>query len=384
MARKRRGRGEGSVYQRKDGIWIASLSLGYDGDGKRQRLVVAGLTKKEALQKLDEKKGKHAAGLLTDAGTLTVGQFFEQWLEAAKASVCKGTHATYNQHVRDLLKPKLGGVRLAKLNTLHVEALYRTLAEDGHGTARQRHAGVTLRVALSWAVRHRLIPDNPVKRVKMPAHAKREIKPLTPEQIAAFLRAAQADRLYALYPLALDSGMRQGEMLGLIWSDVDFERGAVAVSRSLEEVGGDLALKEPKTAKSRRTLVLSEFTREALREHRKRMLAEGSYRPDGPVFCGVRNKTWLRKSDVYRHSFAPILKRAGLTFRFHDLRHCCASLLLAAGTDVKTVQERLGHSTPVMTLNTYSHVLEGAQALAAAKLNGVLAGAVKAGQGQMG
>jgi integrase len=372
---KRRGRGEGSVYQRKDRLWIASISLGYGPDGKRMRLVVAGLTKKEALQKLDVKKGKHAAGLITDAGTVTVGQFLQQWLEATKASVCKGTLATYRQHVDDLITPKLGGVRLAKLNGLHVEALYRLLADDGYSTARQRHAGVTLRVALSWAVRHRMIPDNPVKRVKMPQHAKREIKPLTAEQIAAFLKAAQTDRLYALYPLALDSGCRQGEMLGLIWSDVDFERGTVAVSRSLEEVGGNLALKEPKTAKSRRTIVLSEFTRAVLNEHRKRMLAEGSYRADGPLFCGSRNKTWLRKSDVYRHSFAPILKRAGLTFRFHDLRHCCATLLLASGCDVKTVQERLGHSTAVMTLTTYAHVLEGAQAAAAAKLNGILTAA---------
>jgi integrase len=146
----------------------------------------------------------------------------------------------------------------------------------------------------------------------------------------------------------------------------------------LEEVGGDLALKEPKTAQSRRTIVLSAFTLAALQEHRKALLAEGSYRGDEPVFCGSRNKTWLRKSDVYRHSFAPILQRAGLKFRFHDLRHCCATLLLATGTDVKTVQERLGHSTPVMTLNTYSHVLEGAQAQAAAKLNGVLAQAALA------
>jgi integrase len=102
------------------------------------------------------------------------------------------------------------------------------------------------------------------------------------------------------------------------------------------------------------------------------MLAEGSYATEKPVFCGSRNKGWLRKSDVYRHSFAPTLKRAGLKFRFHDLRHACASLLLAVGTDIKTVQERLGHSTATMTLNTYSHVMAGAQSQAAAKLNAIL------------
>src|SRR5262249_22055206 len=114
-----------------------------------------------------------------------------------------------------------------------------------------------------------------------------------------------------------------------------------------------------------------------LADHRKAMVAEGSYGPDKPIFCGVRNKTWLRKSDVYRHSFLPIMKRAGLRFRFHDLRHACASFLLMAGENYKTVQERLGHSTATMTLNTYSHVLEGAQAQAAAKLNSILVNAAQ-------
>jgi integrase len=373
--RKRRGRGEGAIYRRGDGLWCASVSLGYGENGRPRRKVVYGRSKAEVQDKLRQLQNQAAAGQLSDAGALTVQQILHQWLEAARPSIAKGTWATYRQHVRDLLVPKLGAVRLAKLNSLHVEGLYRTLADDGHGTARQRCAGVTLRAALSWAVRHRLVPDNPVKRVKMPVHARREIKPLEPEQIAAFLQAARPDRLYALYPLALDSGCRQGELLGLIWTDLDWDHAELTISRSLEEVGGELALKEPKTAKSRRTVALSAFTVAALQEHRKAMLAEGSYGPDKPIFCGVRNKTWLRKSDVFRHSFAPILKRAKLTFRFHDLRHACATLLLATGTDVKTVQERLGHSTATMTLNTYSHVMAGAQSQAAAKLNAILTGA---------
>jgi integrase len=264
------------------------------------------------------------------------------------------------------------------LNSLHVQGLFRALAGDGKSTAMQRNAGITLRVALSWAVRMGLTHDNPVKRVKFPAHVKREVKALEPEEVATFLEAAEKDRLHALYPLALDSGCRQGELLGLVWADLDFNRGTVSVSRSLEEVGGRLAIKEPKTVKSRRTIAVSQFTLSTLQEHRKAMLAEGSYAPDRPVFCGSRSKSWLRKSDVYRHSFLPIVKRANLKFRFHDLRHACASFLLMGGTDVKTVQERLGHSTPIMTLNCYSHLLAGAQAQAAAKLGAILSGAVAA------
>jgi integrase len=380
MARKRRGRGEGSVYQRKDGVWIASLSLGYDADGKRQRLVAGGQTKGEALAKLDEIKNRANQGLLTDAGNLTVAQFLQQWIDDIQATVSRGTLTGYQQHVHNLIAPRIGAVRLAKLNALHVQGMYQALAQGGYSTAMQRKAGISLRAAVSWAVRMGLVQDNAVKRVKMPAHSRQEVKGLEPDQVAAFLKAAKEDRLYAIYVLALDSGCRQGELLGLLWGDINFERGTVTITRALEEVGGELALKEPKTARSRRTIALSAFTLAALQEHRKAMLAEGSYGPDRPVFCGVRNRSWLRKSDIYRHSFAPLLQRAGLKFRFHDMRHACASFLLMAGTDIKTVQERLGHSTAVMTLTTYSHVLEGAQAQAAEKLGAILAHASGASQ----
>jgi integrase len=372
-ARKRRGRGEGSVFQRADGLWCGSISLGYDANGRHQRRTIYAATKSEVLEKLRELQTR--SGQLCDSVSMTVTQFLSQWLEAVRSTIARGTHATYRQAV-NLITPRLGSVRLAKLTSLHVEQLYRSMAEDGRSTSRQRHAGVTLRVALSWAVRHRLVAENWAKRVKMPAHVKREIKVLEPAQIAALLKAAEQDRLYALYPLALDSGCRQGELLGLMWSDVDFDRATVSINRALEDVGGVVAIKEPKTKKSRRVVALSGFTLAALLEHRKAALASGAYGPDMPVFCGVRSKTWMRKSGLNRQSFYPVRERAGLSgLRFHDLRHCSASLLLMAGTDVKTVQERLGHSTAMLTLDTYSHVMAGAQSQAASHLNAILTGA---------
>lgn len=380
MARARRGRGEGGVYQREsDGLWVGTVSLGYDGNGKRKRKTVYGATKKEAIDRLRDVQDRAARGTLTDAKNLTVGRFLDEWLAAARTAIAPGTHATYEQHVRNLLKPRIGSVRLNTLKPLHVQALYSALVADGYGTAMQRKAGVTLRVALSWAVTVAgLIPDNPVKRVKMPAHKPAEVQALTPEELAAFLAAAKADRLYALYVLAVDSGCRQGELLGLTWRDIDLDRGTVSVSKALEEVKGQLRVKEPKRDKGRRMIHISPFAVEALRRHRAAMIGEGSHQPDGPVFCGRRNRTWLRKSDIYRHSFEPILKAAGVTFNFHTLRHSCATFLLAAGTDVKTVQERLGHSTAVMTLNTYAHVMAGAQAMAATKLDVILNAATEA------
>jgi integrase len=379
MARARRGRGEGGVYQREsDGLWAGSVSLGYDASGARKRRTVYGNTKAEVLEKLRKLQGQAARGTLPDSKNLTVGQFLDVWLAAVKPTVAPGTHATYEQHVRNLIKPLLGGVRIDTLKPLHVSSLYERLAASGFTTAMQRKAGITFRAAMSWAVTvARLIPHNPVRDVKMPAHRPAEVRALEPDQLAAFIAAAKRDRLYSLYVLALDSGCRQGELLALTWRDIDLDQGIVVVRHSLEEVKGQLRIKEPKREAGRRSIAISPFALDAIRRHRDAMGVEGSYRPDGPVFCGSRNRSWLRKSDVYRHSFEPVLKAAGLSFKFHALRHTCASFLLTAGADVKTVQERLGHSTAVMTLNIYSHVLCGAQVEAAKKMNAVLATAEK-------
>jgi integrase len=168
--------------------------------------------------------------------------------------------------------------------------------------------------------------------------------------VATFVAAAAVDRLYAMYLLAIDGGLRQGELLGLNWKDKDLERGTVRVNKSLEEVKGNLKLKSPKTAASIRTVKLSATTTAALGEHRKAMLSEGHCTPETQVFCGSRRGQWLRKSYVFRHSFSPILARAKLRFRFHELRHASTSLLLADGVDVKTVQSRLAHSAAAMAV----------------------------------
>jgi integrase len=373
-SRKRRGRSEGSIFLRGDGQWVASISLGYDAHGKHVRKTVYGSSKAVVMEKLKGLQLKSGQLTQADAGQMTVSKFLAQWLEAVNLKVSKGTFKNYSQHVNDYLGPKLGSIKLAKLSTMNVEMFYRQLTEDGHSASLQRHVGVTLRAALAWAMRHRLLDHNVAsgKLVALPSHSKREIRALEPTEIGSFLEAARRDRLYALYVLAIDSGCRQGELLGMQWGDLDFGQGTITIQRSLEEVNGTLALKPPKTKQSRRTVTLTAFTLAALSEHRKAMLAEGSYGVGQPVFCGSRNKTWLRKSDLFRHSFAPILKACGLKFRFHDMRHACASLLLAGGTDLKTVQDRLGHSTAMMTLSVYAHTMRGAQSAAAAKLNAIL------------
>lgn len=369
--RSRRGRGEGRIGQ-CNGRWYGEISMGFDGEGKRIRKRVYADSKQEAQAELRKLQDQATKGQVPDAGTMAVGELLTIWLDAMQASWAAGTYASHEQHIRNHIRPALGGVRLRLLYALHVSNMMKTMAEQGVSVPMRRHVLVTLRAALAYAVKMNYTATNAASFVPLPAKPKHKSEGLTPEQIVEFLDAARADRLYAMYLLAIDGGLRQGELLALTWKDIDLEQGTVRVNKSLEEVKGELKIKEPKNASSIRTVKVSPVTLEAIGEHRKAMLAKGYCTPDATVFCGIRNGTWLRKSDVYRHSFVKVLKRAGLKFRFHDLRHASASLLLAGGVDVKTVQSRLGHSAAAITLDIYAHAIDRGQQVAADKMQSIL------------
>jgi integrase len=190
------------------------------------------------------------------------------------------------------------------------------------------------------------------------------MRPLSPEEARHLLDAACGDRLEALYVLAVSTGMREGELLGLKWADVDLEAGALRVRRTLTRSGGKVSLGEPKTKKSRRTVRLTPRAVEALKRHRVRQAGErlkaGSLHEDqGLVFAGEGGGL-VNPSNLRQRSFLPLLKWAGLPgITFHDLRHTCASLLFQKNVHPKFVQELLGHASIVITLDTYSHMLPG-------------------------
>jgi integrase len=345
--------------------------MGYHADGRRRRKRIYGETKAAVAARLREMQVALDRGQVPEAGALTLGQYLDTWLEAAQSSIAPNTLVDYSKNVRKL-REYVGGTKLAKLTALRVQQMYADMERGGVPRASQRRAGVTLGIALQHAVRLRLIPHNVARDVPKPRVPRRQIEPLGPDEVGRFLDAARADRLYALYVIWLDSGAREGELFGLTWDSVDFPGRAITVKRNLEEIKGRLTLREVKTSKSRRRIPVSEFAIDALNEHRKAMLAEGNFRPDGPVFCDSRGG-WLRKSNVLRRSFRPALKRAGLplTTRPYDLRHSSATLLLLAGEDAKVVAERLGHSTTRLTQDIYQHVLPGMQERAAAKLDAI-------------
>ncbi|MDZ4781470.1 MAG: tyrosine-type recombinase/integrase [Planctomycetia bacterium] len=369
---KRRGNGEGSIYQRSDGRWCGCINIGYNGAGKRQRKVVYGATKKEVQDGLTKLQGKKLGGVLVKVERQTVAEFLTWWLESvAKGRIRATTYANYETMIRVHVNPRLGGLALAKLLPDHLINLQTSMADAGASPRVRQLTYAILHRALGDAMRLGKVARNVCDVVDRPRVEKSTVRALDPGQVDDFLVAAETDRLYALYVLAIASGLRLGELCGLQWSDVDLDAGTVTVRHTLMEVKGRSELSQPKSESGRRRVDLAAAAVAALVEHRKQLMREGL--AGCPfVFCDTDGNT-LRRSNITRRSFKPTLKRAGLPdMRFHDLRHTSASLLLTKGVHPKVVQERLGHSQISLTLDTYSHVMPSLQRDAANSLDGFL------------
>lgn len=378
--RARRGRGEASIFQREsDGLWVGTVSLGFDGEGKRIRRTVYGNTKAEVQKKLDSLRTEVRTGNLPEAGSLTVGQLLDRWLTSDEQKSATRTHEERERLIKNHLKPRLGGVKLSKLNALHVEGLYADMVRDKVGPFAIRSAADVLSIALNAAVRLKLISSNPAAAVKKPKTPKREMLCLNDAQAKTVLAAAASAPIGPLVVAALGTGCRQGELLALTWEDVDLKNGTLTVRRSLAQTKAGFVTKEPKTSASRRTLTLPGFVVEALTALQALRLKAGLL--DKPVFC-TRNGGYLCKKNVLR-AFRGVVAKANKGIRsaaeaaqddamadgeggvkpisekvrFHDLRHTVASLLLSKGHSLKAVSQRLGHANPTMTLRVYAHTM---------------------------
>ena len=369
----KRANGEGTVYKRKDGRWVASVTL---PDGKRKSFYFK--TKAEAIAAKNQAAVANAQGALIASPDQTLGDFLRDWLHhAARQTLRERSFDRYNDMIELHILPLLGKVKLQKLTPQHLQRFYSQKSEQlAPATVRVIHA--VLHRALSDALRWELVSRNVCDVVKAPRVPKKEMHALTFEQARHLLKTAQGDPLEALYVLALTTGMRQGELLGLKWEDVDMQHGKVTIKRALSRFRHQgLKVTEPKTEKSRRTIPLIPLALEALRQHRvrqqeRRRAAGPRWKDQGWIFCNTQGGP-LYADHVVEHSFRPLLERAGLPrIRFHDLRHSTASLLLALDVHPKFVQELLGHSTISMTLDTYSHVLPSMLEDALAGLNTML------------
>jgi len=367
VARKFRknGNGEGSVFQRKDGYWVAQYAVTSHGTTKYRQSY--GKTQKEAIQKRNEARIRENSGLVFEAGRTTVGEYLDRWLkESVKDSVKPSTYDSYSHLIRRHVIPAFQRTKLKNLTTDQIRTFRRCKLDEGLSTRTVQYLLFLLRKALQQAVEDGLIPRNVAHGVKVSQAGKGEVRPFSPEQTNTFLEAVSGDRFEALYVLAVHTGLRQGELMGLCWEDVDLESRTLSVKRTLSGAkGGQPVFGTPKTAKSRRTVGLTGKAVEALERHRVAQEEERSrlgplWHNTGLVFRSTTS-TPLNRHNVMNRSFKPLLEKSGLpqSTRFHDLRHTAASLLFSQGTHPKLVQEALGHATIAVTLDVYSHMIPG-------------------------
>lgn len=369
---KRRGRGEGCIGYRKDrNCWQGVVTIGYDATGKRKRRVVYGATKQAVQAKLVRMHGQKLDGNLVNPCKLRLGEYLDQWLEnTAKRTVRSTTYESYETLSRLHLKPHLGGVRLTQLTPAHIDGLLRHLDAADLSPRRQQMAFAILRQALNHAVKRSLVLRNVCLVVETPKVEHREMHPLTQEQAQRFLKAAETDRHYALYVLALTIGARQGELLGLEWNDIDFEERTLHIRRTLTESNGALVTGPPKTKRGTRRVRIPQVAVDALLAHRKRM-EDAGLSGNARVFCDLLGGP-IRRQNLQRRSFKPLLARAGCPeVRFHDLRHSYATLALANGVQIRVVSDSLGHSRSSVTIDTYAHVLPSQERSAADRMDEV-------------
>jgi integrase len=366
----RRGHGEGSIYQRKDGRWVASITL-----ENRKRKYIYGETRKEVQEKLKVALHEQQQGALATGPQQLLKVFLEQWLESVyKPTVKPNSYKQYRVAIRTHLIPALGHIPIQKLTAAKVQAFYTQKLDEGLAPRTVIAIHSVLHRALETAVRWGLVPRNITKLVSLPHAERYEAQTLTVEQAGKLLEAARGSRIEALLLVAVTTGMRRGELLALHWDDVDLEKGVLYIRRTMSKIAGyGYKESEPKTRTGRRKVVLPVVAVEALKEHRlqqdqARLEAGEKWHDRGIVFCN--NYGAFFNPDRLLKIFNKLLRDAGLPhMRFHDLRHSAATILLTSGVHPKIVQERLGHSTIAMTLDVYSHVLPSIQQEAADKMD---------------
>jgi integrase len=355
-------------------------------DGKRRHHSATRSTKKEAESFLVQQLTDIAAGTFVQPTKDTVATFLAHWLETSRPSLAESTAYAYACVIRNRINPHLGATLLSHLDQMRIQHCYAQLTAAGYSAESVKSAHTILHSALRQAVAWRLLPRNPADGVRLPASRRKAPVTWTAEEAASFLAATQGHQHATLWRLALDSGMRIGELLALAWQDIDLERATVAIRRTLTHSPPGFRIGEfPKTASSRRSVVIGSATLSALRAYRarqaeRRLALGGTWVDLGLVFD--RGNGTPHHPGTIREAFDRAVRSAGVArIPFHGMRHTTATLMLAAGIHPKIVQERLGHASIQMTLDRYSHVSITMQHDAAATLDRVLENAARPQRG---
>ena len=372
---RRRANNEGSIRKRPDGRWEVRISL---PDGKRRSLYAK--TQREALKRKAVALADVERGVALSGDQVTVEAFLLSWLrDSATQRVQPRTLASYEGKIRHHLNPALGNIKLSKLTPQQVERMMRDEMAAGASAGSVAHYRSVLRNALNAAQRWGLVSRNVAALATPAPKVSPEIRVPSVDEALAILEAVRADRLEALFTVALALGLRQSEALGLGWTGVDLDNATIRIDRSLQRINRAYAFTPVKSANSRRTIPLPPPVVASLRAHRARQLEERI--KAGPAWTGAQWQDLVFADEAggplsgfhVTKRFRRLLATAGLPdMRYHDLRHAAASLMSAQGIAARTVMETLGHSDIGVTMNVYTHVLPDAQRDAAARMGRAL------------
>lgn len=378
---KKSAAGGGSIRRCPDGRWEARFTVGRDpGTGRQIQRSVYGSTQREVRQKLAQAVAEIDNGTYQAPSKLTVGQWLDIWQREYLGGVKPRTVDSYKTTIKVHIRPALGTVRLEALTAPAVQSFYNSLSKPqgerpGLSPKTVKNVHGVLHKALQQAVKVGYLRFNPADACELPRVERPELKPLDDAAISAFLRAVKGHRFEVLYTVTLFTGMREGEVLGLAWDCVDFDRGTITISKQIQkERGGSGAyhLVSPKNGKGR-TITPASAVMDLLRQHRaaqirQQLRAGPLWENSGLVFTDEVGRH-LSAQTVYLQ-FKKLAAEIGRPdARFHDLRHSYAVAAIKSGDDIKTVQGNLGHATAAFTLDVYGHVTDQMQQASAARMD---------------
>lgn len=358
---RRRGHGEGSIHQRKDGRWVAVVDLGYVG-GKRKRKTWYRKTRKEAAAKLNEELANLRKGGIVASADVTLEAFLRSWLETSiKGNRAPRTVESYTAMVENHIIPDLGRIRLGKLTQADIQSMMTRKRASGLSARTVNYLRAILRSALTTAVKNDIVARNVASFTESARGEKREPKPFTPEELRVFWDTVNGHPLEVGFVIAGTYGLRRGEVLGLRWSDIDEEEGVIHVRQQVQRVDGKDQVLPLKTKSSRRTLPLTANVQKALRgrvisQDKEKVIAGERWVDTGLIITSSIG-TPLNPGNFYTR-YKQLLKDAGLEgHTFHDLRHTATSMLVRQGVHPRVAMEILGHSQISVTMDVYAHVM---------------------------
>lgn len=358
----RRPRNSGSISKTKTGF-KGRVDLGLGPDGKRKVKTVSGKTKKEVEAKMQAVRTEQEQGADPFGKNPRLGDYLDLWLLTKEKNIAPKTVRCYRQNIDNHLKPGLGSVKLKDLTTDQVDAFLTLKQKDGYSSDTIRLMRTTLNTALKYALKTRKITFNPVSVSDPPKREHKVTDVLDVRQVRILLAACKGKPYGLAIELATKTGLRKGEVLGLMWDDVDFDSGLLHVRRQFQRIDGEWKSVGLKTAKARRIIPIDPELVEQLRLHKGQQFLDqmrDDWKWHGLIFC-TRNGTPYDERNILTY-LKQILKEAGLPpIRFHDLRHTYATLLRSIQVETKDISERLGHSNTAITQDLYMHAVREAQ-----------------------